>query len=83
MSTIRDAAVVTVGYVIDGRRPRKAPAHMSVREAHEVTVNTAVLAAARAALRPDQRLVIVGPDRIDVVNLSNVYTRERTARRKS
>lgn len=81
--TVREVATVEVTYVIDGRRrPRRSPAERPVREASMVVVDTAVLAAARATVKPDQRLVIVGPNEIDIVNLSNIYARERTARRR-
>lgn len=72
VSTVRDTATVTVGYTIDGRRPRKAPAQVSVRQVHSITVDPAVLATAKTLLRPDTRLVIVGPNEIDIVNLSNL-----------
>ena len=67
--TVRDRATVTVCKPVDGTRHRKA----STRRARpsEVTVlkvDPRVMEAARAAIRPGQRLVIVSETEVHLVN---------------
>lgn len=64
MRTVRaDVAVVTVSSPVDGRKPRRRTTRRTANrtEAH-VIVRPDVMAAARRARRPGERLVIVSAE---------------------
>jgi hypothetical protein len=65
---MRDVATVTVSSPVDGTRTRRRSTGTRRRLATPVdgfTVDPRVMRAARAALRPGERLVIVAPDRVE------------------
>lgn len=65
-TTVRELATVTVtGTVRERRKPRRTGARNS--PVRTQAVSREAMAAARAALRPGERLVIVSPTRIDIV----------------
>ena len=67
--TVRDRATVRVGKPVDGTRHRKASARRARASAVQVlTVDPRVMQAARAAIRPGQRLVIVSETEVHLVN---------------
>jgi hypothetical protein len=71
--TVRDTATVTVTTPVDGstrRRARKAPTKRPkqvVAEAH-LRVDKRVMDAAKAAMKPGQRIVLVSTTEVLVVN---------------
>jgi hypothetical protein len=70
--TVRETAKVTVKKAVDGTKRRKArsdkgKARTSV-ELNHVVVDPRVMAAARAAMKPGQRLVIVDAECVRLVN---------------
>jgi hypothetical protein len=70
--TVRETATVTVKKAVDGtpRRKRrgKGKARLLSTETHSIKVDPRVMAAARAAMRPGQRLVIVDAECVRLVN---------------
>lgn len=67
---VRDSATVHVSEPVDGTKRRRAYAARQVRATttHELRVDERVMAAARAVLRPGQRLVIVSATEVRLVN---------------
>ncbi len=64
---MREVATVTVTSAVDGTRTRRRSTGTRRRLATPVdgfTVDPRVMAAAKAALRPGERLVIVGPEEV-------------------
>jgi len=74
VSEVRETAGITFTTHVDGTgsgRRRRAPENGSRRRlatpVEEHTVDPRIMAAARAALRPGERLVIVGPNDVRTV----------------
>jgi len=66
---VRETATVTVSEPVDGRRRRRAATGRRPASPVEgFTVDPRIWAAAKAALRPGERLKIVGPDLVITVN---------------
>jgi len=67
VTAMREVATVTVSEPVDGRNRRRATGTRRRLATPVVgfTVRPDVMAAAKAALRPGERLVIVGPDRVE------------------
>lgn len=66
---VRETATVTVDGTVDGTRRRRPSAPR--RQSSAVTgftVDPRIMAAAKAALRPGERLKIVGPNLVITVN---------------
>lgn len=63
---VREMATVTVDRAVDGTRRRKPARPRQPRPSAVTgfTVDPRIMAAARAALRPGERLVIVGPGEV-------------------
>jgi hypothetical protein len=62
---VREMATVTVDRTVDGtRRRRPSTRRRQSRAITGFTVDPRIMAAARAALRPGERLVIVGPGEV-------------------
>jgi len=70
MSAVRDLASVTVSEPVDGARHYRARAAERPRSSPVTVerVDPAVLAQARRIMRPGQRIVIVSPTCVRVVN---------------
>jgi hypothetical protein len=66
---MRDVATVTVTSPVDGTNRRRSTGtrRRLATPVQGFTVRKDVWAAAKAALRPGERLVIVGPDRVETV----------------
>lgn len=70
---VRDIATVTVLKPVDGTRKRKTrsdkgKARVKAALHTQITVDPRVMAAAKAAMRPGQRLVIVDSETVRLVN---------------
>lgn len=68
--TVRSRAKVIVAETVDGtvkRRPRNLPAAPKAGRLTSLTVDARVMEAAKAALRPGERLVIVNETEVRLV----------------
>jgi hypothetical protein len=67
--TVRDIATVVCNTPVSGGRRRKAHVEYRARSSHVEAwrVHPDVMRAARAALRPGERIEIVSPTRVDIV----------------
>lgn len=66
-ATVRDVAIVVVTEPVRERRKRPRKGSRSAQVETVVTVDRGVMAAARGALRPGERMVIVSSTRVEIV----------------
>lgn len=69
--TVRSEATVTVKQAVDGtvkKRTRGKSKGNGAKDTHSVTVDPRVMEQAKAECKPTQRLIIVGPCEVWIVN---------------